>query len=72
MIDVFHWTGCSLWDSWLAIIMSLLFRFYLFEDIEFSGMECLIFGSLISATDPVSTLSVFSAVAAEPMLTMLM
>ena len=55
----------------LAIIMSLLFHFYLFENIEFSGMECLIFGSLISATDPVSTLAVFSAVSAEPMLTML-
>ena len=52
--------------------MGSLFQFKFFGNIDMSVMECLIFGSLIAATDPVSTLAVFGALAVEPMLSMIM
>ena len=53
-------------------ILGSLFQFKFFGNIDMSVMECLIFGSLIAATDPVSTLAVFGAWAVEPMLSMIM
>ena len=53
-------------------ILGTLFQFKFFGNIDMSVMECLIFGSLIAATDPVSTLAVFGALAVEPMLSMIM
>ena len=53
-------------------ILGSLFQFKFFGSIDMSVIECLIFGSLIAATDPVSTLAVFGALAVEPMLSMIM
>ena len=58
--------------SSLGGILGSLFQFKFFGNIDMSVMECLIFGSLIAATDPVSTLAVFGALAVEPMLSMIM
>lgn len=55
-----------------GIALSGLFSLKLFEPISMSTIECLIFGSLIAATDPVSTLAVFGALSVEPMLSMIM
>lgn len=51
--------------------MAGLFNLHFFDPLSFSVTECLIFGSLIASTDPVSTLGVFGALAVEPMLSML-
>ncbi|CBK23706.2 uncharacterized protein [Blastocystis hominis] len=55
-----------------GLALSGLFSLKLFDPINMSSIECLIFGSLIAATDPVSTLAVFGALSVEPMLSMIM
>ena len=54
------------------MMLTLLFKFNFFGDINFSMMECLIFSALITTTDSGSTVSAFTKLSADPMLAMIM
>ena len=53
-------------------VLGTLFNYGFFGDLKMSVMECLILGTIIASTDPLAALSVFYALEADPMLTMIM
>jgi NhaP-type Na+/H+ or K+/H+ antiporter len=69
-----NWFAISIFANLGTVISILVFGYCLFwlglahVSLPLSVMECLAFGSLISATDPVATLSVFADLNVDPAL----
>jgi solute carrier family 9 (sodium/hydrogen exchanger), member 6/7 len=58
-------------SSALTLFLSVLVYIYSFlglESLDFSLLECLIFGSTLSATDPVTILAIFNQLKVDPKL----
>ena len=67
-ISLFACVGTAISTFVVAVILQVLKQFGLFGDFEPRFTELLVFGSLISATDPVSTLTVFQKKQVDPQL----